>query len=125
VDLITNPGDHPLDSVNGKGISGENVERDGGEVVSADERLDGRIVKVIWCTSKLDKGKLRDIWNECDASSQGSLDRDSFVKGMWRIDEELRRAQAKAPYSSTAPLASYSFRSRQPPKATNTKLILR
>ena len=31
--------------------------------------------------------------NECALPSQNYLDRDGFVKGMWRIDEELRRAQ--------------------------------
>ncbi|CDO73645.1 hypothetical protein BN946_scf185014.g115 [Trametes cinnabarina] len=30
---------------------------------------------------------------ECDPACTGALDRDAFVKGMWRIDEELRKAQ--------------------------------
>ena len=31
--------------------------------------------------------------DECDSGGIGSLNRDAFVKGMWRIDEELRKAQ--------------------------------
>jgi hypothetical protein len=31
--------------------------------------------------------------SECDPDGTGSLDRDAFVRGMSRIDEELRRAQ--------------------------------
>lgn len=30
---------------------------------------------------------------ECDPANDGALTRDAFVRGMWRIDEELRRAQ--------------------------------
>src|SRR5258706_15386354 len=39
--------------------------------------------------------------NECDPSSQGALNLDGFVKGMWRIDEELRRTQAQT-FKSTS-----------------------
>jgi hypothetical protein len=31
--------------------------------------------------------------NVCDPDGTGSLDRDAFVRGMARIDEELRRTQ--------------------------------
>jgi len=31
--------------------------------------------------------------NECDPDGTGSLDRDTFARGMVRIDEELRKAQ--------------------------------
>ena len=34
--------------------------------------------------------------NECDLTGQGALGIEGFVKGMWRIDEELRRAQTQA-----------------------------
>lgn len=30
---------------------------------------------------------------ECDPARTGTLDREGFVRGMWRVDEELRRAQ--------------------------------
>jgi hypothetical protein len=30
---------------------------------------------------------------ECDTTGRGNLDREAFVKGMWRIDEELRKIQ--------------------------------
>ncbi|KAI0687175.1 hypothetical protein BC835DRAFT_1241636, partial [Cytidiella melzeri] len=48
---------------------------------------------MIWKTSKLDLAQLRGIWCECDTARRGSLDREAFVKGMWRIDEELRKAK--------------------------------
>jgi len=50
-------------------------------------------VRRIWTLSKLDRAVLKSIWAECDPEGMGTLDRESFVKGMWRIDEELRRAQ--------------------------------
>ena len=61
VDLITNPGEHPLDIANRKEFNEGRIGKDG-EVVKPSERLDGSIVKLIWSTSKLDKGRLRDIW---------------------------------------------------------------
>ncbi|KAF8503254.1 hypothetical protein F5888DRAFT_1660127 [Russula emetica] len=64
-------------------------------------RLDGRLVRAIWLKSRLETQRLRGIWNECDPDGTGSLDREAFVRGMARIDEELRRAQllgrARAP----------------------------
>ncbi|KAH8099542.1 hypothetical protein BXZ70DRAFT_1078252 [Cristinia sonorae] len=88
VDLITNP---PAvnDALDDAGSSGKASSED---EVGADERLDGRIVAKIWKLSRLEKSKLKDIWIECDPTGTGSLDRAAFVKGMWRIDEELRRA---------------------------------
>lgn len=74
--------------------------------------LPGQSVRRIWTLSKLDKKILREIWwviggswsirlyplnmtvytrIECDASKTGSLDREAFVQGMWRIDEELSK----------------------------------
>ncbi|KAH9993831.1 hypothetical protein BJV77DRAFT_997098 [Russula vinacea] len=58
-----------------------------------DARLDGRLVREIWLKSRLGPQRLRGIWSECDPDGTGSLDRDAFVRGMSRIDEELRRAQ--------------------------------
>src|SRR5271170_5554609 len=58
------------------------------------------------------------VRNECDATGQGALDRGSFVTGMWRIDEELRKAKGK-------PSSSVSSRKRSPPQATSHKPILR
>lgn len=80
VDLITNPQE------NG---NTETVD----EEVGPDEKLDARVVSVIWKCSKLERAKLRDIWAECDPSGLGSLDREAFARGMWRIDEELRKAR--------------------------------
>jgi len=111
VDLITNPDDHPVLS------SKENEDQKDDNHVGPDERMDGMTVKYIWGASKLEKEKLRAIWSECDPSACGSLDRDSFVKGMWRIDEELRRAQFNRQTS----------RIRLPPpiKSSNPRPILR
>ncbi|KAF8470399.1 hypothetical protein DFH94DRAFT_770895 [Russula ochroleuca] len=58
-----------------------------------DARLDGRLVREIWLKSRLQPQRLRGIWSECDPDGTGSLDRDAFVRGMLRIDDELRRAQ--------------------------------
>ncbi|KAI0064522.1 hypothetical protein BV25DRAFT_1914236 [Artomyces pyxidatus] len=61
--------------------------------VPADARVDGQVVKCIWLKSRLEPETLRSIWAECDPGGLGSLDREAFARGMWRIDEELRRAQ--------------------------------
>ncbi|KAK1236413.1 hypothetical protein PQX77_000353 [Marasmius sp. AFHP31] len=57
------------------------------------ERLEGGVVKLIWSRSRLPKERLKEIWAECDPNQSGSLDKGAFVNGMWRIDEELRKAQ--------------------------------
>ncbi|EKM55268.1 uncharacterized protein PHACADRAFT_255764 [Phanerochaete carnosa HHB-10118-sp] len=80
VDLITNPQENRAQ---------ETVD----EEVGPEERLNGQVVVTIWKCSRLERGKLRDIWKECDPGGTGSLDREAFVKGMWRIDEELRKSQ--------------------------------
>ncbi|KAF7295485.1 hypothetical protein MIND_01088400 [Mycena indigotica] len=54
--------------------------------------LPGNVVRVVWCRSRLPKQNLSSIWTECDPQGTGSLDRDAFARGMWRIDEELRHA---------------------------------
>lgn len=64
VDLITNPGEHPLrasEDVKGKSLAEEdNTEEE--LVVGPGEKLDGRVVRNIWGESKLEKGKLKNIW---------------------------------------------------------------
>lgn len=102
------------------------------EDVGPDERLEGRIVKVLWKRSGLAKERLKEIWyvsvlavclsytylvicrSECDVTYQGSLDREGFVRGMWRIDEELRRAQSQALKSASA-VSLGSIRMKQSP----------
>ena len=72
-----------------------------------ERRLSGRVVKLIWECSRLPRDTLRAIWqvvlvpglsedadsirvrNECDPQKAGSLDKQSFANGMWRIDNEL------------------------------------
>ncbi|KAI0084001.1 hypothetical protein BDY19DRAFT_910186 [Irpex rosettiformis] len=86
VDLITNPEMAPTPP----GPAAEEIE------VTSEDRLDGRIVAKIWKMSKVEKTKLQSIWKECNMAGRGSLDREAFSKGMWRIDEELRKAQTSA-----------------------------
>ncbi|PPR01473.1 hypothetical protein CVT26_015096 [Gymnopilus dilepis] len=88
VDLVT--GDD-MTATNGK-----EKEDDIDDKVGNDERLEGSIVRLIWKRSGLESSTLAEIWNECDLTGQGALGIEGFVKGMWRIDEELRRAQTQA-----------------------------
>ncbi|EJD05710.1 uncharacterized protein FOMMEDRAFT_139072 [Fomitiporia mediterranea MF3/22] len=97
VDLTTNPEENPVLSAPIEDVEGT--------------RLDGKAVRAIWSRSKLTPGKLRDIWNECALPEQTSLDKDGFVKGMWRIDEELRRVQAMR--SSTVTMTGNSMSSKR------------
>ncbi|KAG1877695.1 hypothetical protein DFJ58DRAFT_3515 [Suillus subalutaceus] len=121
VDLITNPEDHPILPLK----AAENDNNDDTDLVpvGAEERLGGRIVRLIWSASKLDRSKLRDIWNDCDPSSTGLLDREGFVKGMWRIDEELRRAQLARRTSALSAASSQRIPHR-PKNASNPRLLL-
>jgi hypothetical protein len=131
VDLITNPDDHPVLSAKEKEVE---EDREVDAEVGPDERMDASSVKLIWSASKLEKGKLKAIWSvvsysfmilpihitsrsECDTTGRGSLNRDAFVQGMWRIDEELRRAK----------FTRQTSRIRPPPpiKHANSRLILR
>ncbi|KAJ7583028.1 hypothetical protein C8J56DRAFT_792336 [Mycena floridula] len=75
-------------------------------VIGSHERLEGYIVRHIWSRSKLDKAKLGEIWKECDVGNRGTLDCEGFVKGMWRIDEDLRRSHVRSSVSSTSSAAS-------------------
>ncbi|KZT09583.1 uncharacterized protein LAESUDRAFT_695224 [Laetiporus sulphureus 93-53] len=83
VDLLTNP-------------DLSTAEKDHGvSEVGSDEWLAGETVRRIWSLSRLQKERLRTIWADCDPSGTGTLDREAFVKGMWRIDEELRHAHLR------------------------------
>jgi len=102
VDLITHPEENALVRNDTGSGSFESMDSNETEDVKPDDRLDGYTVKRIWTCSKLESSKLRDIWGDCDPDHSGSLDLDAFVKGMWRIDEELRRARL-GPGSSKRP----------------------
>ncbi|KAG6877578.1 hypothetical protein C0992_009661 [Termitomyces sp. T32_za158] len=104
VDLITAAQDAPADD----------------DAVGPSDKLEGRFVKPIWRRSRLGRKTLAEIWNECDPLRTGSLTRDQFAKGMWRIDEELRRAQVQAlkPASLRSPF-------KPPPPVPKNKPILR
>ncbi|KXN86924.1 Increased rDNA silencing protein 4 [Leucoagaricus sp. SymC.cos] len=91
VDLITATPEELLAHEKGKEKANLVVD----ENVGPDERLEGSIVKVIWSRSRIEKSKLAEIWSECDPENKGSLDANSFVRGMWRIDEHLRRTQSQ------------------------------
>ncbi|EIN07244.1 hypothetical protein PUNSTDRAFT_127030 [Punctularia strigosozonata HHB-11173 SS5] len=93
------------------------------EDVRLEDRLEGAIVREIWIKSRLDRTKLKQIWAECDLTSQGSLDRDAFVTGMWRIDEELRRAQIAR--QTAASLAPSAYRNRPPRRMASTASLRR
>lgn len=63
VDLITNPeenshGKAGMEKQNSKEKESESEI----EEVGNEERLDGRVVAVVWKASKLDPGKLKEIW---------------------------------------------------------------
>ncbi|KLO10402.1 hypothetical protein SCHPADRAFT_856598 [Schizopora paradoxa] len=73
-------------------------------------KLDREVVRVIWSRSKLKAESLRNIWLECASVDQDALDQDSFARGMWRIDEELRRSRSISKYNMHVPPS----RSRQP-----------
>lgn len=49
--------------------------------------------------------------NDCEGSESGSLDVDAFVKAMWRIDEELRKARL-----NPSPNSGYGSLSRRQPR---------
>ncbi|KAJ7709531.1 hypothetical protein B0H17DRAFT_1028256 [Mycena rosella] len=76
VDLIRDPG-HPSPPQDDDG-----------------DTLPGAVIRVLWARSRLPLPVLSSIWTECDPGRTGALDRDAFARGMWRIDEELRRAAA-------------------------------
>ncbi|TFK42484.1 hypothetical protein BDQ12DRAFT_719357 [Crucibulum laeve] len=99
--------------------------------VGSNERLEGGVVKLIWSRSGLDRARLSEIWSECDPTNRGSIDLDAFVKGMWRIDEELRRANLQA-IKSASTVSLGSFRSKNvragfkpPPPVPKPRNILR
>ncbi|KIY50797.1 hypothetical protein FISHEDRAFT_71117 [Fistulina hepatica ATCC 64428] len=114
VDLITGP-DDLLITMDGDddAVNEASIDMQAGP----NDRLDGCAVCLLWECSKLNRHKLSVIWNECDTDGRGSLDRAAFVKGMWRIDEELRRAHTvPMPTSRTSSSTkSSSSQLRQPP----------
>ncbi|KAJ7085756.1 hypothetical protein B0H15DRAFT_1023349 [Mycena belliarum] len=71
-----------------------------GEKEKERDALPGPVVRVLWCRSRLPLSMLSAIWTECDPLRTGALDRDAFARGMWRIDEELRRVAAASTPSS-------------------------
>lgn len=95
--------------------------------------LSGPIVKSVWKCSKLPNSFLREIWcdlqllsfeltlmslyrNECDPNHTGSLNKDAFALGMWRIDEALRiRQQSRGLTSLKKPSTPHSANLPLPP----------
>ncbi|KAI0318832.1 hypothetical protein OF83DRAFT_894262 [Amylostereum chailletii] len=95
VDLI--PADNPALQADSE-TPDTKVEREDEIEVGSGARLHGSVVRRIWTRSKLDRDRLREIWNECAdpahmPNANDGLDRDAFARGMWKIDEELRRAR--------------------------------
>ncbi|VDC02894.1 unnamed protein product [Peniophora sp. CBMAI 1063] len=101
VDLI--PADNP--ALAGDGADGNASEKAGArarekeEVVPPDARLPSGVVKRLWSLSRLDKARLKDIWDSVSdpakpaSERKGGLTRDAFARGMWAIDDDLRRAK--------------------------------
>lgn len=48
------------------------------------------VVKDIWSRSRLPSEELEDIWNLVDREKAPRLSRESFVVGMWLIDQRLK-----------------------------------
>ncbi|KAF8511137.1 hypothetical protein BU17DRAFT_69758 [Hysterangium stoloniferum] len=105
VDLLTSDSDIP--------------RLDFGESTSGEQRLSGSVVKLIWDCSKLPKTRLREIWNECDQDKVGSLTREQFAQGTWRIDEALRTAQ-QTRHKEKPPLPPRLPATQLPPVSYNT-----
>lgn len=73
-----------------------------GEVSGGQEQqLSGSVIKLIWRCSKLPRSTLKAIWDECDTAKKGSLNKQAFVAGMWRIDNELLAAASIRTPSAT------------------------
>ncbi|TFL04118.1 hypothetical protein BDV98DRAFT_525949 [Pterulicium gracile] len=100
VDLIT--GDPELSFL-------EDAPKEDVRTLGNEDRLPGWVVKLIWDKSKLGKNVLSDIWSECDPLRKGSLDCASFVRGMWRIDEELRKAAASSSNTRRRAQGNYKY----------------
>ncbi|GLB34768.1 hypothetical protein LshimejAT787_0203330 [Lyophyllum shimeji] len=119
VDLITGGHDVPARAT-------KDEDDDVSNVVEPADKLAGHLIKTIWRRSRLGRTRLMEIWNECDPGGTGALTRDAFVKGMWRIDEELRRAQTQALKStSSTSLGSLRGNGRFKPLLQKPKPILR
>ncbi|KAF9651474.1 hypothetical protein BDM02DRAFT_3091248 [Thelephora ganbajun] len=118
VDLITNPDENlpslPPSQPESRRGSIESAESGGVIERGKDERLEGMVIRRIWMCSTLDREKLRAIWNGCEGSETGSLDVDAFVKAMWQIDEELRKARLNP--SSFGPNYGQGSPSRRQPR---------
>ncbi|KAI6109686.1 hypothetical protein F5141DRAFT_1004166 [Pisolithus sp. B1] len=118
LDLLTQREDHAILSPDSREPDLTSDTDSSCALVSAEEKLNGRIVKYIWKTSRLDRRKLWDIWNDCDPQKTGSLDRNAFVQGMWRIDEELRRAQLARCTSALGAASSQRIPHRPLPRSS-------
>ncbi|GAA5947394.1 hypothetical protein JCM3765_001655 [Sporobolomyces pararoseus] len=75
-------------------LSSPSHDSDSNERAGGGERIEGELVRMIWERSRLPREVLRAVWNEISPKS-GSLDKEGFVRGMWLIDEELRRRQKR------------------------------
>ncbi|GAA5833345.1 hypothetical protein JCM11251_005211 [Rhodosporidiobolus azoricus] len=61
--------------------------------VKGEDRVEAVVVAGVWRRSRLPDDVLKTIWNDVSAG-QPALDRESFARGLWAIDEELRRARS-------------------------------
>ncbi|GAA5904072.1 uncharacterized protein JCM6883_002073 [Sporobolomyces salmoneus] len=86
--LSSSPSSHDSDNNKFTDRGERERERD------SEEKLEGELVRMIWERSRLPRDVLREVWNEISPNS-GSLEVEGFVRGMWLIDEELRRRQRR------------------------------
>ena len=149
VDLITNPDENlpalPPSQPESRRGSIESTGSGGATERGKDDRLEGVVVRRIWMCSNLDREKLKAIWydltcspflfcfftppdfdpfshcrNDYGGCESGSLDVGTFVKAMWRIDEELRKARLNPP--PFGPSSGYGSPSRRQPRRLGSVL---
>lgn len=59
------------------------------EIKDAQDEVHGLVCRDLWRRSRLSDSTLEHIWSLVDKNKDGSLDRDSFLVGMWLVDQCL------------------------------------
>lgn len=59
------------------------------EIKDAQDEVHGLVCRDLWRRSRLPDQTLEHIWSLVDKTKDGSLDRDSFLVGMWLVDQCL------------------------------------
>lgn len=61
----------------------------GNSIASTTEAVHGYVVRIIWRRSRLSDSTLAVIWDLVDRNYDGTLNRESFLVGMWLVDQCL------------------------------------